>query len=66
MLMHRLAYLTHGLVEGEGDASVREPSIAPAADIYTRVDRATAVQHHIVLYLHFEYPFQAIHLHRVR
>ena len=58
MLTRRLAYLAHGLVKGEGDASVRESSIAPAADIYrVRVDRATAVEHRIALYLHFEYPF---------
>ena len=53
MLTRRLAYLTHGLVEGEGDASIREPSIAPAADIYrARVDRATAAQYRTALYLH--------------
>ena len=53
MLTRRLAYLAHGLVEVEGDASVREPSIAPAAGIYrARVDRATAVEHRTALYLH--------------
>ena len=53
MLTRCLAYLAHGLVEGEGDVSVREPSIALAADIYrARVDRATAVQHRTTLYLH--------------
>ena len=49
----------------EGDASVQEPSIAPAADIYrAHVDRATVVQYRTMLYLHFWiFLSRQIHLH---
>ena len=53
-----LAYLAHELVKAEGNVSVQEPSIAPAAGIYrAHIDRVTAVQHRTLLTL-LDIPFE--------